>query len=64
MGLIHTRARKQRDRAEAELAKEEARQLRDARTADQLWYRQPTLGGAIAARRLARRTDGKQVSKP
>lgn len=31
MGLIHSRASKKRDKAEAELAREETRQLRDER---------------------------------
>jgi hypothetical protein len=37
MGLIHTRARKQRDRAEARLASEQADVLRRERTAGPPW---------------------------
>jgi hypothetical protein len=54
MGLIHSRARKQRDRAERDVLREEARQLKTEREAaeaeaaeDLPWYRQPTVGGAI-----------------
>jgi hypothetical protein len=73
MGLIHTRAAKARDRAQAQLAHEQARQLRGQRVAasdaaaaeagtTQNPWRQPTLGEFFAVRRRnkqLRRTGGR-----
>ena len=60
MGLIHSRASKKRDKAEAELLEEQRRQLKDERRAaeaeragDSVW-RQPTVGDAISAWRRKR----------
>ena len=59
MGLIHSRASKHRAKAEAELLKEQTRQLRDERKAEKAEaaedlpaWRQPTLGAALG--KLAR----------
>jgi hypothetical protein len=64
MGLIHSRASKKRAEAEAELLKEQAKQVRAERKAqeraghpDLPAWRQPTLGAAIAAARRSRRDD-------
>lgn len=70
MGLIHSRASKKRDRAAAKLLDEQRREMKHdhraagaaARTerqqdrdeAGRPWYRQPTLGLAIAAFRAGR----------
>jgi hypothetical protein len=48
MGLIHSRAAKKRNKAEAELLREQTRQLREAAAEDQPAWRQPTIGGAIS----------------
>lgn len=64
MGLIHSRASKKRDKAEAALLEEQRRQLKDdrqeadrevarERAGDNPW-RQPTVGDAIAAWRRNR----------
>ena len=66
MGIIHSRAAKKRDRAQAALLREQERELRGARKAaehderaeaagDSL-LRQPTVGDALAA--WKRRRDG------
>ncbi len=51
MGLIHSRAAKKRNRAEAKVLREEAAALRAKRAAEEVatlpWWRQPTLGQAI-----------------
>ena len=44
MGLIHSRAAKKRNRAEAKLLKEQARELKEDRAADATAIRQPTVG--------------------
>lgn len=61
MGIFRSRARKQRDKAEAKLLDEQRRQLRAQGTTareqaagDNPW-RQPTLGGAIGAWQRNRR---------
>ncbi len=62
MGLIHSRAAKERTRAEAAVLREQARQMRAERVAaaeqaaaesgtTQNPWRQPTLGEALAVRR-------------
>ena len=62
MGLIHSRAAKANNRAQAALAREQTRQLRGQRVAaadqaaaesgeTQNPWRQPTVGEALAARR-------------
>jgi hypothetical protein len=62
MGLIHSRAAKERNRAEAALLREQTRQLRGERVAAadaaaaesgeiRSALRQPTLGEALATRR-------------
>ncbi len=60
MGLIHTRASKRRDRAAADLLREQARAARSANRAAQREaaeelpaWRQPTVGGVL--RKLASR---------
>jgi hypothetical protein len=72
MGLIHSRASKKRAKAEAELLREQAKQVRAERqaqdravraeraeaAADLPAWRQPTLGAAIAAARRNRHGDG------
>lgn len=73
MGLIHSRAAKERNRAEAAVLREQARALRAQRVADttaaidaggqQSALRQPTLGEALAVRRRnkqLRRQEGQQ----
>lgn len=68
MGLIHSRAAKKRNKAEAALLNEQARLLRDERQAaehdqaveragDNPW-RQPTVRDAIAAARRRRKAAG------
>jgi hypothetical protein len=47
LGLIHSRASKQRDREEAKLIKAQREALQDQQAADLPWYRQRTLGAAI-----------------
>jgi len=47
MGLIHTRASKQRDKAEARLLKEELHRQQDAQRARQPWWAQRTLRQAL-----------------
>jgi hypothetical protein len=47
MGLIHTRAKKKRDRAEAGLLREQERQLAAQRHASEPVWRQPTVGSLI-----------------
>lgn len=69
MGLLHSRASKRRDRAEAQLLEEQARQVRGERraagraareeAADGLpAWRQPTLGGALRKMAQDRRERG------
>jgi hypothetical protein len=54
MGLIHSRARKKRDRAAAELTRQQTGLIRDQRlrrrratSAGSPWWRQPTVGDMI-----------------
>ena len=59
MGIFRSRARKQRDKAEARYYNEQARTVRDQRQQDNLArreeaagdnpWRQPTVGGALRA---------------
>lgn len=51
MGLIHTRASKKRDKAQAKLLKTERQQLEQEAAQDKPWYQQPTIGDAIRAAR-------------
>lgn len=51
MGLIHTRASKKRDKAQAKLLETERKQLIQESAQGKPWYRQPTLGDAIRASR-------------
>lgn len=65
MGLIHSRARKKRDRAEARYHQELTRQLREERTAQRAedagdsLLRQPTLGALLSAAARRRRNRGR-----
>jgi hypothetical protein len=65
MGLIHSRASKKRDKAQAALLDEQRKALRHERkeqeatdrqeaAQDLPWWRQPTVGGAIAKARQDR----------
>jgi hypothetical protein len=68
MGLIHSRASKKRDKAEARLLDEQRKELKhehqaeraQERTAEMMaphpdaWYKEPTIGGLLSRRRAAR----------
>jgi|GEM_PF-2719317 len=47
MGLIHTRASKKRDKAEAKLLKAELHEKENEAATDLPWWRQRTVGAAI-----------------
>lgn len=66
MGLIHSRASKKRNKAEAEVLREQAAQLRKERleaeeleNRDKPLWRQPTVGGLISEAARRRREQGK-----
>jgi hypothetical protein len=75
MGLIHSRARKARDRAEAAVLREQAIQMRTERVAAsdaaasasgdiRNPWRQPTLGEAFAVRRRNKELRAAQERQP
>jgi hypothetical protein len=50
VGLIHSKAAKKRDKAEAKLLDEQRKALQAAAPHPDAWYREPTLGGLLSRR--------------
>ena len=62
MGLIHTRASKKRDKAEATLLKTQAEGAEAEQDRDKPWYQQKTTGAAIGA--VLRDRKNKKAAEP